>query len=71
MTILGNIGNDENEKYKFKNKLINGCNNFIKIKDKLKDIAFDDKYKEISDKILISLTPTINQLNSFEYMMKN
>ncbi len=66
VTILGNIGNDENEKYKFKNRLINGCNNFIKIKDKLKDIAFDEKYKELSDKILISLTPTINQLNSFE-----
>ena len=66
VTILKYIENDENEKYKFKNKLINGCNNFIKIKDKLKDIAFDDKYKEISNKILINLTPTINQLNSFE-----
>ena len=65
-TFLGNIGNDEDIKYKFKNKLINGCNNFIKIKDKLKNIAFEDKYKDISDKILISLTPTVNQLNSFE-----
>lgn len=57
---------DINEKYIYKKRLLDGCNNFIKIKEDLKKIAFDPKYKELSNKILISITPTINQLNTFE-----
>lgn len=57
---------DMNEKYIYKKRLLDGCNNFIKIKEDLKKIAFDPKYKELSNKILISITPTINQLNTFE-----
>ena len=57
---------DIKEKYIYKKRLLDGCNNFIKIKEDLKKIAFDPKYKELSNKILISITPTINQLNTFE-----
>ena len=57
---------DMNEKYIYKKRLLDGCNNFIKIKEDLKKIAFDPKFKELSNKILISITPTINQLNTFE-----